>query len=180
MKSTSHEIKLCAAAKILKVFGVQGEVKLHSYARSAEEWKSLSKVFVGGDEDSAVEQQIDSVVERNGDVYVKFRNVQDRTTAEKLVGQFVLIEEQNRIQSRPGRDFFVDDIIGMKALDNAGKIFGVVAAVEKTPAHDLYVVRTKKGNVSVPAVKAIVQKIDTAKREIVLTPPEGMFHGETA
>lgn len=180
MKSLSQEIKLCAAGKILKVFGIKGEVKLHSYARSLDEWKLLSKVYTGSDEHSAIERSIESVAERTGEVYVKFYDVNDRTAAEKLVGQFVFIEERNRIQSRPGRDFFVDDIIGMKAIDSRGNVLGVVSSVEKIPAHDLYVVRTKKGNVSVPAVKAIVQKIDTVKREIVLNPPEGMFDGEMA
>ncbi len=179
MKSDDRGKKLCAAGKIVKVFGIGGEVKLHSYARSAEEWKTLPNVFVGQDEESAGELQIDDVVERGGDVYVKFHTLNDRTSAEQLVGQFVFVEERYRIQSRPGRDFFVDDIIGMTAIDNTGKILGVVSAVEKIPAHDLYIVRTKNGNVSVPAVGAIVRKIDTAKRLMVLDPPEGMFYGET-
>ncbi len=178
MKSLSRETKLCAAAKILKVFGVAGEVKLHSYARSVEEWKSPGAVYVGEDEHSASEHNIEAVVERSGDIYVKFRNVQDRTAAEKLVGQFVFIEERYRTQL-PAGSFFVDDVIGMQAVDTAGNILGVIASIEKNPAHDLYVVRTKQGKVVVPAVKAIVRKIDPAQRVIVFDPPEGMFNGET-
>ncbi|MDE3056683.1 MAG: 16S rRNA processing protein RimM [Bacteroidota bacterium] len=167
--------ELVAAAKILKVFGIRGEVKLHSYARTAEEWKSLSSVYIGVYEHAAVEHRIETVAERGGDVYVKFYDADGRTDAERLVGQLVFVEERYRIQSRPGRDFFVDDIIGMKAVDTAGNVLGVVASVEKIPAHDLYVVRTNKGEVSVPAVRAIVRKIDLADRTMVLDPPEGLF-----
>jgi ribosomal 30S subunit maturation factor RimM len=42
----------------------------------------------------------------------------------------------------------------------------------------VYTIRTKKGDVMLPAVREFVLNVDVEKKEIVVRPPEGLFHGE--
>ena len=93
-----------------------------------------------------------------------------------MVGHFLFVEEAARKQLAPG-EFFVDDIIGMAVCDPQKKMLGVLRDVVSYPAHDVYVVKTGRGEVMVPAVRDIVRGVDVKNRTITIDPPEGLFDG---
>ena len=168
--------QLCAIGVIAKVFGVKGEVKVHSYSRSYDEFEKLRSVLAGKSEDKVVERTIEKVSPRGNDIYIKFQDVNDRNASEALVGHFLFVEETARKRLAPG-EFFVDDIIGMFVYDLQKKMLGVVRDVVRYPAHDVYVVKTGRGEVMVPAVADIVRAVDVKNRTIMIDPPEGLFDG---
>src|SRR5271157_1156231 len=73
---------LCAVGVIAKVFGVKGEVKIHSYSRSLDEFEPLASVLVGKSEGKVVERKIEKVSPRGNDIYIKFYEVNDRDASE--------------------------------------------------------------------------------------------------
>jgi 16S rRNA processing protein RimM len=168
--------QLCAVGVIAKVFGVKGEVKVHSYSRSYDEFEKLRFVLAGKSDDKVVERTIEKVSPRGNDIYIKFQDVNDRNASEALVGHFLFVEETARKRLAPG-EFFVDDIIGMFVYDLQKKMLGVVRDVVRYPAHDVYVVKTGRGEVMVPAVADIVRAVDVKNRTIMIDPPEGLFDG---
>ena len=168
--------QLCAVGVIAKVFGVKGEVKVHSYSRSYDEFKKLRSVLAGKSEDKVVERAIEKVLPRGNDIYIKFQDVNDRNASEALVGHFLFVEEAARKRLAPG-EFFVDDIIGMSVCNFQKKMLGVVQDVVRYPAQDVYVVKTGRGEVMVPAVAGIVRGVDVKNRTIMVDPPEGLFDG---
>ncbi|MGA9406847.1 MAG: ribosome maturation factor RimM [Bacteroidota bacterium] len=167
---------LCAVGVIAKVFGVKGEVKIHSYARSLDEFEPLTSVLVGKSENKVVEKKIEKVSPRGNDIYIKFYDVDDRNASEALVGHFLFVEETARKRLAPG-EFFVDDIIGMSVLDSRKKVLGVVKDVVRYPAQDVYIVKAGEDEVMVPAVRNIVRAVDAKNRTITIAPPEGLFDG---
>lgn len=170
---------LCAVGVIAKVFGVKGEVKLHSYSRSLEEIKELDTVLVGESEKSVVGMTIERVTTRGNDIYIKFKDVGDRNASESLIGHFLFVEETKRKRLRLG-EFFVDDIIGVAVFDLHKKRLGVLIDVVQYGHQDMYIVKTSAGNVMVPAVRGIVREVDVPKRTMMIDPPEGLFNGEAA
>ncbi|MGA7159878.1 MAG: ribosome maturation factor RimM [Bacteroidota bacterium] len=167
---------LCAVGVIAKVFGVKGEVKLHSYSRSLAEFEPLLSVLVGKNEEKVVERKIEKVSTRGNDIYVKFYEVNDRNASEALVGHFLFVEETGRKRLAPG-EFFVDDLIGMSVCDSGKKALGIVKDVVRYPGQDVYIVKTAIGEVMVPAVRDIVRDVDAKNRTIIIDPPEGLFEG---
>jgi 16S rRNA processing protein RimM len=168
---------LCAVGVIAKVFGVKGEVKLHLYSRSLEEFEELGTILVGKSEESVVEMTIERVTARGKDVYIKFQDVSDRNASESLIGHFLFVEETKRKRLESG-EFFVDDIIGLTVFDLHKKRLGVLTDVVQYAAQDMYIVKTSGGDVMVPAVRSIVQEVDVKKRTMTIDPPEGLFDGE--
>jgi 16S rRNA processing protein RimM len=168
--------QLCAVGVIAKVFGVKGEVKVHSYSRSYDELEKLGSVLAGKSEDKVVERKIEKVSPRGNDIYIKFQDVNDRNASEALVGHFLFVEEAARKRLAPG-EFFVDDIIGMSVCDSQKKALGVVRDVVRYPAQDVYIVKTGRGEVMVPAVGDIVRGVDVKNRTIMIDPPDGLFDG---
>ena len=170
---------LCAVGVIAKVFGVKGEVKLHSYSRSLEEFEELDTVLVGKSEKSVVGMTIEHVSTRGNDIYIKFQDVSDRNASESLIGHFLFVEEAKRKRLGSG-EFFVDDIIGVTVFDPHKKRLGVLVDVVQYGAQDMYIVKTSSGDVMVPAVRSIVREVDVQKRAMTIDPPEGLFDGEAA
>ena len=168
--------RLYAAGVIAKVFGVKGELKLHSYSRSADEFRALGRVLVGKNEAHAVALEIEQVVLRGRDIYIKFRNIGDRNASARLIGHFLFVEEADR-KSLSSGEYFVDDIVGLEVRDSAGNRLGTVQDVLSYPAHDVYLVRSGGTDIMVPAVREIIRTIDLAGRVMIVDPPEGMFEG---
>jgi 16S rRNA processing protein RimM len=162
---------------IAKVFGVKGEVKLHSYSRSPEEFEELGTVLVGKSEKGVVEMAIERVTTRGKDIYIKFRDVGDRNASESLIGHFLFVEETKRKHLESG-EFFVDDVIGITVFDLHKKRLGVLIDVVQYATQDMYIVKTNSGDVMVPAVRSIVREVDVKLRTMTIDPPEGLFDGE--
>lgn len=175
---TSHR-PLYAVGVVAKVFGVKGEVKVHSYSRSLKEFEELGSVLVGKNEEEAVLREIEQVVERGSGIYIKFREISDRNASELLIGHFLFVEESQRRRLASG-EYFVDDIVGLEVRDGRKNLLGVVKDVMSYPAHDVYVVHAVGVDVMVPAVREIIRAVDLKNRTMIIDPPEGLFEGETS
>ena len=55
-----------------------------------------------------------------------------------------------------------------------GEALGVIADVASGPAHDYWVVRSGEREWLLPAVSAIVERVDLRDRVVVAAPPEGL------
>lgn len=176
MKS-EHRQSLYAAGKIVKVFGIKGEVKIYSYARASDEYGSLETVRVGSNEQTTIERAIESARDRGNDVYVKFRGIDDRNAAEELVGQFMYVEEERRKEPKAGR-YYVHDLIGCSVLSVEGRVLGSLKDVMNAPGQTLYVVSTKHGEVLLPAVKEFLADVNIPAKTVTVDPPEGLFEGD--
>jgi 16S rRNA processing protein RimM len=168
--------RLCAIGMITKVFGVKGEVKLHSYARSVEEIETLEEVYCGRQTDSVRKIVLEDVRLRGNDIYLKVENFDDRSAAEALIGHFLFIDEKARKQLPEGR-YFIDDLIGLNVRHEDGTQLGRVRDVLTSTPQTLIAVTTPHGEVLVPNVPAFVKQVDTAAGVLTLTPPEGLFDG---
>lgn len=166
-----------AAGKIVKVFGIKGEVKIFSYARSAAEFEALQSVQVGPNEHTTSEMDIDFARDRGGDVYVKFRGVDDRNAAETIVNTFIYIDEERRKAPQAGR-YYVHDLIGCRVLSVAGSELGTLKDVMNAAGNTLYVITTKQGEVLMPAVKEFIASVNIAAKTVTVDPPEGLFEGD--
>ena len=121
--------------------------------------------------------EIESVKNRGDEIYVKLKGIDDRTQAEMIVGQYLFVDESERKKLLPGK-FFHDDLIGCAVVSESGKRYGIVKEIQQFPAHKIYVVRTDRGDVLLPAVEEFIRSVDLTTKKIVVRPPEGLFEGE--
>ena len=171
--------QLCAIGVITKVFGIKGEIKLHSYARSAEDIASMEVLLLGQQAASIRQMKLEAVRVRGADIYLKIENINDRSAAEALIGHFLFIDEKERTHLPEGR-YFIDDLIGLQVQDEQGRTLGWIRDVMTSTPQTLLVVRTGHGDVLVPNVPAIVSCVDREKKLVVLTPPERLFERDAS
>lgn len=164
-------------AQIRKIFGVRGEMKIESFARTMEEFETLKDVLLGTGDQDVVPCEIESVKMRGDEIYLKLRGIDDKTAADQIRGQYLFVEESLR-KTLPKEKFYIDELIGCAVKNETGKVYGTISSVDAYPAQMVYTVRTKQGPVMLPAVREFIVNVDVEKKEIIVRPPIGLFDGD--
>lgn len=166
--------ELLAIGRVAKAFGVQGEVVVRLLTDSPERFRTLTTVRLGPGPGETREVTIRCTSIEPRGVRLQIEGVENRTAADGVVGQFLFVDEQQRIRLPEGR-YFIHDVIGLAVFDEAGTSLGIVEDVVKYPAHDVYVVRRGSGSrIQIPAVPAFVLGIDLPARTMRVRLIEGM------
>lgn len=164
---------LLAVGKIVKVFGIRGELVVQSMTDNPERFRQLRSVLMGTEPGSVREVQIQEAAVSNRGVRVRIAGIADRTAAERVVGNLLFVDREHRVRIPRGR-FFVHELIGLTVLDEDGHSRGVVKDVLKLPAHDVYVVQHESREYMIPAVKQFIREIDLKQGVLKVNMIEGL------
>ncbi len=105
---------------------------------------------------------------------VDLQDVRDRSKAVSLRGEGLVLERRE-LDAPEEDEFYVDDLIGLTAVGEAGEVFGMVEETFETPAHEVLVVREKEDAPAcyVPFTREHVPDVDLSANRVVVRPPEG-------
>jgi len=165
---------LYAIGRVVKAFGIKGEVVVQPMTDSVSRFKKLKRVFVGLDEAGAREVAVEFVRMGTRGVRIKLHSIESRSAAEECVGSLLFVDEADRVHLPRGK-YFVHDIIGMRVISEVGEEIGVVKDVLKLPANDVYVVEMNGREGMIPAVKEFVRDINVTTRTMRVRLIEGMI-----
>ena len=160
--------------KVVGVHGIKGELKV----------KSESDVF---------ERQIGAVdrlslyrgtrreeVEIEGikpykDIYlVKFKGIDDRSSAEERIGGELWIKEEEQVPLEEG-EFYYEELEGLEVYDVSGKRVGRVVGIFEQPASHILEVEKDDGKVIlIPFIEEFVKEVDLKGGKLVVSLIEGM------
>jgi 16S rRNA processing protein RimM len=148
-----------AVGKVVKAFGIRGEIVARSYTDEPSRFTSLRCVLVGSEPGQAREVKIERVRADERGVCLKLAGVDDRNAAEKLVGNLLFVEHLQRVKL-PRGTYFVHEIVGLAVLDQDGATVGRVREVLKLPAQDVYVIERHGRDIMIPAVQEFILGVD--------------------
>ena len=98
-------------------------------------------------------------------------NTEDETelknAAEKLRGKFLYVDRAHSLELTE-EETLICDLVGLKGVDDEGAEVGTLTEVLQPGGNDVYVFKGPRGEVLVPALKSVVQKVDLDAGEIVL------------
>ncbi len=154
------------AGRIVNTHGVTGEVKIEVWLDSPEFFRTFRRLYLGGEE-----KRILSARTHKQFVIARIEGVDDLNAAMALKGRAVEVLRADA-HLKPG-EFFVQDILGFRVVDEQGGEVGRLVDAEETPASMLYVVRGEREHL-IPAVKEFILGIDAEKEEIRVHLIEGM------
>ncbi|MDD7465553.1 MAG: ribosome maturation factor RimM [Actinomycetaceae bacterium] len=154
--------------------GLKGEVKLDIRTDSPAQRLAQGSILETSPA-AAGPLTVRSVREYKGSVFVRFVEINDRTTAESMRGVQLVIESDEAEGEEEGA-WYPHELRGLEALDPDGYELGIVEDLLVMPAQDLLVVRTAAGDlVQVPFVQEIVPEVDIDDHCVVIDPPHGLF-----
>jgi 16S rRNA processing protein RimM len=100
--------------------------------------------------------------------------VESRTDAQLLRGEQLLLNREELDSTEEG-EFYVADLVGLTAVNDAGEVVGTVADTFETAAHEILVVREVQDEQDryLPFPMEHVPQVDLETGQIVVRPPEG-------
>jgi 16S rRNA processing protein RimM len=123
---------------------------------------------------SATTFELESVSVHKGQFILKLAGVDSVEVAQGLRGYWVMvpIEQAKRL---PRGSYYLYQLVGLAVYDTEGEHIGAVDEIITSAANDVYVVRGPgvtdlTGELLVPAVKAIVKRIDVDGGKMVIAP----------
>ena len=144
--------------EVLRPQGVKGQVKVRPDTDDPERFLDLESVFVKQGE-AYTEMPVDEVSVREDGVYLRLNGIQDRDAAEKQRNLMLYVDRAHAVEL--GEDeTFICDLIGCKAVDTQGREIGVVQDVLQPGGNDVYVIKTPKGEMLLPALKHVIPAVD--------------------
>jgi len=169
----SPDNKLVAIARIINARGLHGELKAESLSDASERFKDLRTVLIEFSDGSVVEHTVERTRLSGDAVFIKLKNVTDRTTAERFKGAFMCIDSED-VAPLPEDSFYIFDVEGMEVCDREGKTIGRVLRIERYPANDVIVVGMKNNDIMIPAVREYVRNVDVKRKRMTVIIPEGL------
>ena len=153
--------------RVLRPHGMQGALRVEPLTDFLDRFQAGAQVFVDGRP-----LTVASMEQAESALLLRFREIGDRTEAEKLAGAYLTLPLTNA-RSLPKDHFYHFELVGMRVVDqSSNQELGKVAEVLTYPANDVLRVTSANGEVLVPMVKAIVLSVDRAARRILVDLPE--------
>ena len=118
---------------------------------------------------------VESVRFHRGRPIIGLAGVATMDAAEALAGSELRIDAES-LQPLPPGSFYRHDLIGCSVETPRGDSIGVVTGVEGDGAGSRLIVQSgSEGEVLIPLVEGICLEVDTARRKIVVEPPDGLL-----
>ncbi len=155
--------------EIIKPQGIKGEIKVYPLTDNAQRFTKLKKIILSSDQAETCLNVQAVRIDPKGMVFLKLEGIETPEEVEKYRGFLVKID---RAEVPPLKDrWYYFELEGMEVYENE-VLLGTLVKVLETGANDVYLVQGKKGEICVPALKSVVQKIDVpGKRMDVILPP---------
>ena len=148
---------------IARPHGVRGAVKVNPLTDDVSRFKDLKKVFIDNKEFTITNTQVSKT-----EVYLTFENISDRDKAEALKNKEIQVNKEDAVKL-PEDSYFIVDIVGCEVFVDNNSI-GSVVDVLQYGAADVYVIEKKNKQIMVPAIKALLENVDTENKKIILNP----------
>ena len=162
--------------------GIKGEVKVYPNSDFPERFERAGERWLWSSHDTeprSIQLQKGFEIPGRGLYVVQLAGITDRTQAENLRGQMLLvpITDRPRLSSE---EYHSQDLIDLPVFHQVtGAQIGIVADIF-TAGHEILVVNAPNGEgktaeVMIPFVKRIVPVVDVANRRIEILPPPGLI-----
>ena len=156
--------------KIVNVVGLKGEFKVYHYTDYKERFEELSNIYM---EDTLY--NIIGARYMKEMVILKLQGINDRSEAEKHRGEDLYINKEDA-RVLPEDTYYINDLIGLKVIDENGISLGILSDVIQNKAQDLYEIeRDNKSKFFIPAVEEFIIEIDLTKKIIKVKLIEGLL-----
>lgn len=148
---------------ITQTHGIKGEVKVFPTTDDVNRFKKLKNVILDTGKEN-IELEIEGVKFFKQYAILKFKGIDNINDIEKYKGKSLLVTRENAVKLKKN-EYFISDMIGMKAVTEDEKEFGTLVDVMATGANDVYVIETlDKKEVLLPAIKQCILDIDIDKK----------------
>lgn len=151
--------ELYQVGAITQTHGIRGEVKVFPMTDDISRFKNMKELIL----DTGKEQlilEVTSARPQKNLVILKFKGIDNINAIEKYKGCGLFVTKENRVKLKKD-EYFIADLIGIKAIDEQDQEIGTITDVLQTGANDVYVIKTsQEKEILVPAIKDCILDVD--------------------
>jgi 16S rRNA processing protein RimM len=159
-----------AVGRITRAHGVRGEVAVLSLSEVASRFEPGSVLLLGQGEGRLT---VGSVRSHGHRLLVRFEEIDDRSAAERLGGEYLFVPASEVPVPAEG-EFWTHQLVGCEVLTESGRHLGRVREVMRNPANDVWAADGPGGEVLIPALKDVVTSVDVAGGRIIVRDVPGL------
>lgn len=173
---TEKWMKYIKIGKIINTHGIKGELKISSCSDfDAERYQKGNTVYIAYSE-KYLPFQVQSFRTHQGYSLVSFQNALNINDVEQYKGCMIYMDAADRKPLGNGQ-YYRDQLLGLKAVDEEGHEIGNVSAVEETcpGQRHLRVQREGKNDALIPYIPFFIKRVDLEQKCIVIHVEEGLL-----
>ena len=144
--------------QVLRPQGIKGLVKVRPDTDDPDRFLDLEAVFVRQGE-AYTEMPVEEISVREDGVYLRLNGAEDRDAAEKQRNLMLYVDRAHAVELAEN-ETFICDLIGCRAVDTQGHEIGKVTDVLQPGGNDVYVIKTPRGEMLLPALKHVIPTVD--------------------
>lgn len=156
--------------KIINTHGVKGEMKAMHYADSPLFFKKVKTLYDKKENPFT----ITAVREGKGCILVTIEGICDMSGAEKMKNVSLFAKRED-FPPLPKGEYYLIDLIDLKAETVDGEEIGIVSDVLEKAAQNLLVIKNGEKEILIPKCDAFVDRVDLEEKKIYITPIEGLI-----
>ena len=156
--------ELYQVGAITQTHGIRGEVKVFPMTDDVSRFKNMKELILDTGKEQIV-LEVTSARPQKNLVILKFKGIDNINDVEKYKGCGLFVTKENRVKCKKD-EYFIADLIGLRAIDEEGEAFGTISDVIQTGANDVYVITTKLGEeVMIPAIKDWILEVSVEEQD---------------
>lgn len=150
---------LVPMGKIVGAHGRTGTLKVFSYAESPDIFDQDTPVYLKSPRGDTKEWYVSWVKPHHRHLLISIKGVNDRNAA-GLLKAFEILIHRDQLPELTDGTYYWCDLIGIEVTDTKGEYMGIIERIIDTGANDVYVVKNEKKEILIPAVAAVIERID--------------------
>jgi 16S rRNA processing protein RimM len=164
---------------IVKPHGLNGAVKVKSYAESPESFTGSERLSLVSDDGRRFSVAVENASAMGKLVTLKIAGFHTRRQAEELVGCRVVVDRGDLPEAEEG-EFYWHDLLGMEVYDASGNYYGILTSILPTGSNDVYVVKGEKGDeILIPGTFDAIREVNVPENKMIIEPFSGPISHDT-
>jgi 16S rRNA processing protein RimM len=155
------------AARVLRVHGVRGEVRVEPLGGDLERFPPGTRLYVEGKNRSVSVRSARSG--NDNTLLLGFSEIDTPESARQLLGTYLCVDA-GAARRLGDNEWFVWQLVGLDAITPEGEVLGDVVDVEPASGNDVLVVRTANGMRRFPMVRDFVADVSLDSGRVTVTP----------
>ncbi len=168
---SQHQAPLVTIGRILKPFGVKGEVRVESLTDVPGRFEMLTDVTLELPGGQMIETTV-TTVRKNGRGYLlglsAFSSPEE---ASSFRGSWIQVPVHPHLPREEGV-YYQYELIGLEVQGPDGEVLGTLEEVMEYPQHHVLVIRNARGEILIPASKKTIEVIDVENKVLRLRSKE--------
>ncbi|MCW6701023.1 ribosome maturation factor RimM [Anaerococcus sp. NML200537] len=146
-----------SVGEIVKAQGIRGEIKVKSLSDNEERFKIGSKLFIGNEIVT-----IKRSYKQKNMLILGFEEYDNINDILKFIGKDLTIDEKD-LGKLNEDEIYIKDLYGLSVTCDGQKVGEIKDVISGVYPNDIYVIKTDRGEVLLPAIKNTIKEINTEK-----------------